>query len=461
MMSRVIAMLTALEKHPIRVIWSIGTVFVVVYIASQTIVPGAHSRIINGDAIQYYAYLHSLTVDGDFDFTNDYRLLYDTAEPEASSNVWLTTVTPTGRAPNMMALGPAVLWAPAFLLVAAVTGALRFVNLGVPFNGVSTPFLLSAGVAGILYATAGIHLCYDMSRRLYPAVPALWATLLAWLGTSAVYYSLVSPAYSHATSLFAVSLFCHTWLRTRGRDGLARTVTLGALAGLAALVRWQDIIVLILPLGEFMHATIRRNRSVSDTIGHVALLGAFSLLLLVPQLVAWQSIYGQPMVMPQGEGFMRWTSPAVWSVLFSLKRGIVTWTPAVVIGAIGWRALVRRDQVLGWSAVAIGLVALYINAAVSDWWAGEAFGPRRFISYTVFVALGLAALFTSQFWQRRQALLRWTTIGLITYNLLFVMQYQLFLRGFDQLAPYPTTASEVFIERLIVPWRALQAWLAT
>jgi len=364
MMSRVIAMLTALEKHPVRVIWSIGTVFVVVYIASQTIVPGAHSRIINGDAIQYYAYLHSLTVDGDFDFTNDYRLLYDTAAPDASSNVWLTTVTPTGRAPNMMALGPAVLWAPAFMLVAAVAGALRFVNLGVPFNGVSTPFLLSAGVAGILYATAGIHLCYDMSRRLYPAVPALWATLAAWLATSAVYYSLVSPAYSHAVSLFAVSLFCHTWLRTRGRDGLARTATLGALAGLAALVRWQDIIVLILPLSEFVHATIRRDRSVSDTIGHVALLGVFALLLLVPQLVAWQSIYGQPMVMPQGEGFMRWTSPAVWPVLFSLKRGIVTWTPAVVLGVIGWRALVRRDQVLGWSAVAIGLVALYVNAAV-------------------------------------------------------------------------------------------------
>ena len=459
MIPRVSGLLAALERHPARIIWSLGTVFVVVYIASLTIVPGADSRIINGDAIQYYVYLRSLTIDQDLDFTNDYRLLYDTESPDASSNVWLRTVTPTGRAPNMMAIGPALLWAPAFLLVAAAAGALRLFGLGVPFDGVATPFLLSAGVAGILYATAGMHLCYDMCRRLYPAVPALWATLAAWLATSAVYYSLVSPAYSHAVSLFAVALYCHTWLRTRGRDGLGRTVTLGALAGLAALVRWQDIIVLILPVGELVHATLRRDRSVSAALGHLAVLGAAAMLLLVPQLMAWQSIYGQPIVMPQGEAFMRWTSPAVGPVLLSLKRGIFTWTPAVLLAVIGWRALVRRDQVLGWSAVGIGLVALYVNAAVSDWWAGEAFGARRFISYTPFLALGLSGLFAAPFWQKRQVLLRWTAIGLITYNLLFVLQYQLFLRGFDRLAPYPTTATEVFVERLIVPWRLLRLWL--
>mgnify|MGYP001313076023 FL=1 len=39
--------------------------------------------------------------------------------------------------------------------------------------------------------------------------------------------------------------------------------------------------------------------------------------------------------------------------------------------------------------------------------------------------------------------------GLITYN-------QLFLRGFDFLAPYPTTAGEVFFARLVVPVRLLR-----
>ncbi len=76
------------------------------------------------------------------------------------------------------------------------------------------------GVAGIGYATAGIWLCYDLARRLYPTVAAFWATLTLWLGGSLLYYSLVSPTYSHATSLFAIALFVHTWYRTRGRDDL-------------------------------------------------------------------------------------------------------------------------------------------------------------------------------------------------------------------------------------------------
>ena len=52
MIPRVSGLLAALERHPARIIWSLGTVFVVVYLTSLTIVPGADSRIINGDAIQ-------------------------------------------------------------------------------------------------------------------------------------------------------------------------------------------------------------------------------------------------------------------------------------------------------------------------------------------------------------------------------------------------------------------------
>ena len=450
-----------LERHPTRVIWGLGTLFAIVYLASQTVAPGATGRIINGDAIQYYAYLRSLTFDGDVDFANDYRLLFETDGPDASANVWLTTETPTGRAPNMMSIGPAILWAPAFLLVGGVVALLRLLDLGVPLDGVAAPFKLAAGLASIVYATAGVALTHDLCRRLFPALPSLWATLTAWLATSAVYYTLVSPTYSHAAALFTVSLFCHTWLRTRGQQRLTRYAWLGALAGLVGLVRWQDVIVVILPMAELGHAVWRRDLRVSDLAARAASMAGVMMLALLPQALAWQAIYGQPILMPQGSGFMRWTDPAVGAVLFSLKRGVFVWTPAVLLAAAGARALIRRDRVVGWSAVAVVLVGLYVNAAVSDWWAGEAFGARRFVSYTGLLALGLAALFASSFWRARVRALRWVSLGLVTYNLLFVLQYQLFLRGFAELAAYPSTPRTVFVERLAVPWRLARYWLET
>ena len=56
-------------------------------------------------------------------------------------------------------------------------------------------------------------------------------------------------------------------------------------------------------------------------------------------------------------------------------------------------------------------------------------------------------------------LLRWSATGLVVYNMLFLLQYQLFMRGLDELGPYPTTAREVFLDRLAIPWRLVRHWL--
>ena len=42
------------------------------------------------------------------------------------------------------------------------------------------------------------------------------AVVTAWLATPAFHYMVVAPPWSHAASLFAVSLFIYVWYRTRG-----------------------------------------------------------------------------------------------------------------------------------------------------------------------------------------------------------------------------------------------------
>jgi uncharacterized membrane protein YGL010W len=450
--------LEPLERHPGRVFAAIGFVFAVVYLAAFTVFP-RHGRIIDGDAIQYYAYLRSLVIDRDVDFTNDYPLLYTPADSSKPDNVWLSSQTSRGRPPNLMSIGPALLWAPAFLATYATVALLRGLGLAIPLDGLAAPFLLSVGVAGIGYATLGAFFCYRSCRLLFPARPALWGALVAWLATPAVYYSLISPAYSHATSLFASALFCFVWLNTRGSDGIRRDVWLGILAGLATLVRWQDIVILVLPLSELAWSVAKGRSRLASSALHATVMLGVAVTMLLPQFFAWQAIYGRLFLVPQGGGFMQWSSPALASVLLSLRHGLFSWTPAVLVAVLGFYYLVRRDAVVGWSAVVVFLLAVYINASVSDWWAGEAFGARRFVGYSVLFALGLAALFAGDFWQKRPALLRWTAAALVVYNLLFLLQYQLFMRGFEQFAPYPTTVRQVLFDRLTLPWQLLRAWM--
>ena len=450
--------LELIDRHPGRTIAAIGCAFAIVYLTAMTMFARGHGRIADGDTIQYYAYLRSLVIDHDVDFTNDYRLLYARTS-NAPDNIWLTSKTPTGRATNLMSIGPAIMWAPAFLATYAALAVLRFVGIAIPLDGIAAPFQLSVGVAGVLYATLGVFLCYRSCRLLLAERPAFWATLVAWLATPAVYYSLVSPAYSHATSLFASALFCYVWLRTRGDDSVRHHVWLGLLAGIAALVRWQDGIILVLPVFDLARSIAKGQSSiVAAGLRAGAMVGGTAIMLL-PQMLAWRAIYGQFIVMPQGEGFMQWARPALVSVLFSLRHGLFSWTPAVLLAVIGLGYLLRRDGSLGWPALVVVLLSIYVNASVSDWWAGEAFGARRFVGDTVFFAWGLAALFAEDFWRQRPVLLRWAAVVLVVYNLLFHVQYQLFMRGFRQFAPYPTTLQQVLIDRLTLPWHLLRAWI--
>ena len=447
------------ERHPTRTFVAIGLLFALAYMTAHVWFPKPPGRIIDGDALGYYAWLRSVAFDGDIDFSNDYRLLTDDFAEDSEE----LTPLATGLVPNKWPPGSAILWAPLFLAVGAVVALLNLIGAQIPFDGLALPFKISAGVAGIAYATAGAWLCYDLARRIYPAASAFWATVTLWLGGSLLYYSLVSPAYSHATSLFAVALFGHTWYRTRGRDDLRRFALLGALAGLAGLVRSQDLIILIIPGLELLDGIRERRWSLAATCRRLAVLCIACAAVFSPQVWAWQTIYGTPVLNPHGgSAYFRWAQPEIVQTLFSTRQGLISWTPIVLFAVVGLPWLFRRDRLLAWIAVVTLLLALYVNASAVPWWAGAGFGGRRFVSYLPFLVLGLSAFLASRPMASRPALVRLASLFLIGSNVLFLLQYQLFMRGFHDIVPeYPDDLWTVFAERFVVPFKLLAAWMST
>ena len=446
------------ERHPTRSFVAIGLLFALAYVTAHVWFPKPPGRVIDGDALGYYAWLRSVVFDGDINFSNDYRLLTDELAEDSGS----LTPLATGLVPNKWPPGSALLWAPLFLVVAAIVWTLNLVGAQIPFDGLALPFKLSAGVAGIAYATAGAWLCYDLARRIYSAAAAFWATLTLWLGGSLLYYSLVSPTYSHAMSLFVVALFTHAWYRTRVRDDLPRFALLGALAGLAGLVRSQDLIILVIPGLELLAGIWERRWSLAAACGRLAVLCVSCAAVFSPQLWAWQTIYGTSVLNPHGgSGFFEWTRPAILQTLFSMRQGLVSWTPVVLLAALGLPWLVKRDRMMGWAAAVTLFLALYVNAAAVMWWGGHGFGGRRFVSYLPFLVLGLSAFLASRPMASRPALVRLASLFLIGSNVLFLLQYQLFMRGFtDIVAEYPNDLWAVFIDRFLVPFRLVAAWMS-
>jgi len=277
-----------------------------------------------------------------------------------------------------------------------------------------------------------------------------------WLGSSAIYYSLISPSYSHAASMLTSAIFFWYWMSTGREASLRRSAALGALAGLAALMRWQDAIFLSVPiLDALLRPASWRSRVTSAGAAAVAWVAAFS-----PQMAVWQVLYGKPFAVPQGASFLQWTQPHVIEVLLSDNHGLFSWTPLLLLSVAGLAVFSYRRRALALPLTIVLLASWYINAAVADWWAGEAFGARRFLSLFPLFVLGLAVWVQPPAGAGRVRVTRIVlALALVALNVLLLFQYELFMKGLRDIAPYPRGWFDLWVARFVVPFRLLVWWL--
>ena len=447
--------LRALAARMTTTIVAIGVLLLAAYLAAMVVFAKPDGRVVFGDATHHFVQLRSMVFDRDLSFQNEYIALYKLKGDEAQNDYVFTELTVTGRVRNYMPIGPALLWAPLYVLAAAAQWLLAVAGLAARPDGYGRILQMMPGVTGVIAATAAAWLSWRLARRVTDDVSAAVATLAIWLGSHAVYYSLVSPAYSHSASMFTSAIFFNVWLTTRKQRTVATFASWGALAGLCALMRWQDVVFAAIPAIE----ALRWRTTPGRRFQALAAAGLTWLITFTPQMIVWNALYGQPFAIPQGPSFMQWGSPFLLSVLFSVSHGLFSWAPILVPAVWGLAIWLRRDRDVALPiAVFVGL-SWYVNAAVSDWWAGEAFGARRFLSLFPLFVVGMAAWLQAATGDaarlRRLAL----TAALFVANGLLLLQYQLFMKGLSSVAPLPHEPFDMWLARFVVPFRLLAWWL--
>jgi hypothetical protein len=188
-------------------------------------------------------------------------------------------------------------------------------------------------------------------------------------------------------------------------------------------------------------------------IVNLLVCGIAALAVFSPQIWVWLVIYGSPIAVPQGSQFMQWTRPSLLLTLFSDNHGLFTWTPLVAVCVIGLVPLWRRWRVLAAGLTAALVASWYVNASVIDWWAGEAYGARRFVSCFPIFVLGFGALADGL----RARLGRVVTLVsvFVSLNFLLLLQYQTFMHGWTSIAPYPRGIHGLVVARFIVPFKLI------
>ena len=345
---------------------------------------------LQSDGFYYFAYLRSLAFDRDVNFMNDYRLL------GLGEKTYLFQPTRTGHAESAWTIGPAIVWSPFFAAGHVVASRLQASGKDVAADGTSFPYRQAVCIAGLFYGLLGCWFSYRFARRFFPARLSGAAVFLTVSGSFMAWYLVKEPSMTHAPSMAAVAAFAWMWAATRENRSLRMWALLGLLAGFMALIRWQNLLFALLPGLDAAIALVRAARAGDRVTLRHTVTGSIAFLACVvvgflPQMLAWQAIYGTPVARSPVGPQIRWTDPHLIDILWSARNGLFSTAPILYLGAIGLAGFAAIRPAIGLPSLAALTVMIYFNACIQDWWGSAGFGGRRFDGTIPFFALGLAA----------------------------------------------------------------------
>ncbi len=339
----------------------------------------------------YYAQIRSPVIDRDFNYRDE------TVPANGAGEI-----TAQGLQPSLWPVGPSLLWGP-FLL--AAHGIMLWLKPAFA-NGSSSLYigLVSAGSA--LFGLLGVWVHYILCRRFSRPGLALTATALALFATPLFYYIFRQPLMAHSTSfLFLALVILASVLFDQGEIPLQWSgLILGAFTGVYSTLRWTGLLIAVIPVGIYCYKIWeawkdRHYPSLQKIIIQLAIFALVAVLCITPQLVTWYQLHGQWLVNPQ-PGFF--TPPLktshLFNVFFSTSRGLIFWSPYILIGMIGLAFLPHKRL--------RNLLLLYILLYLlplgfrQDWFGGGGFGARFFLEVLPATSLGFVALFKNAFEKR-------------------------------------------------------------
>jgi hypothetical protein len=394
---------------------------------------------IRGDGVGYYAFLRAPLIQHDLNFQPDY-LQANTGfrERRVDENGQLKQIfrTSTGHLDDHFSVGPAILWAPFFLLAHSAVLLARAAGSAVLADGFSAPYRIAVAFATAVYGFLGLLISFHMARKYAQERWALLATIAIWWASSLPVYMYFNPSWSHAHSAFVVALFLWYWHKTRSLRTPRQWLLLGVIAGLMLNVYFANAMLLVVLLVEAVQdyaaafrAASRHERNFGALLRGQLIFAAAVLISLLPTFLSRYIIYGNALesgYVPLRE--WSWSSPYFLAVLFSSNHGLFSWTPILAISVAGLFLFCRREPLAGQAFLAAALAFYLFIACYPDWDGISSYGNRFFISLTILFILGLSIAldrFAGLFRNSRVAMAAAATLlsGFILWNVGFLFQW--------------------------------------
>jgi len=410
---------------------------------------------IRSDGVGYYSYLPSTFIYHDLtmkSFVDVYSA--KTQHKISPKDLGLIANHDSTVYLNKYPLGTSIMMIPYFLLG---HGASLITHQFIPTikaDGITSPFYhFFIAFGSSLYILLGLLILKKILDQ-YFSIKAVYTTLILLIfATNLFHYSTYDSVFSHAYSLFLFAAFIRLTQLWYLQPALKLTLLLSIIGAMILLVRPTNGLVFIFFLLyriQFSHLkSFLKQRLLwyKKYINYFLLLIIIGFVILIPQFLYWKFATGSWFVFSYKDEGFNFLHPKVWSVLFSVKKGLFFWAPILFLIIPGIFIMRKRLELLQWVFPLTVYFGSTIYLIASWWWwsYGGSYGHRGFIESFVVLAIPLAAFFDYLFKKATKGL----QVAVLTFSsiciLLCMFMMLQYWRGY---LPFDGTTWDIYLSAL-------------
>src|SRR5207237_8970896 len=112
----------------------------------------------------------------------------------------------TGLPINVAPIGTGLMWMPSDSLAHLFTSVASAVGMNVKADGYSQPYITAICLTSYIFGCLVLLLCYSLLKHFFAHWIAALTVVAIWLATPLIFYTVVAPPWSHASSFLALTL---------------------------------------------------------------------------------------------------------------------------------------------------------------------------------------------------------------------------------------------------------------
>jgi hypothetical protein len=272
-------------------------------------------------------------------------------------------------------------------------------NSSYPRDGYSRPYQLSIFFASFFYAMTGLFIMFKLLRKKYGLVLSLLVTVCIFYGTNLMYYSTVEAGMSHSFSFFLVNVLVALTPAFYQNRSIKYLFLLAVVVSLMVFARPTNAIavlyLLLYRVNDRSNLFDRVRYGIEHIPRYIFLAVPFVIFGAV-QVLLWKEMRGGEVVLYSYDaepGFIYWSDPKFWKVLFSVQNGLFIYAPILLFGLVGIVYGAIKNEPNYRLLLGILFIYTYVFASWWAWWFGGAYGHRCYVDLLIFFAFPMAHSF--------------------------------------------------------------------